>query len=802
MLSIWLYACYFGAIILTICMLTMLLSSCSEVISPNPDIPSGDKVGVKFSLADVTYNGHEVLTRKGSMGSPSWDDMEESVWIPFEDGLYINATMEVNQPVTTRSTHTNLDPGTTLRMTVYESDGETEHVHEDYSVSNTQELTGAGLDVDPGDYVFAAYSFNESATLPAHLDTISNIDPIHDLLWGKTSQHISEDDGNVLVKMSHRFSLVNLEISAQNLTGYTIGAISDIKVHGKKVDFTTNNGTITGTEVYDQLFQNSFSGINTATVTTNIPRTVYTGSTQTSVEIGSLTLNGPSGSKSFSNVTAVFDKQLQPGISYTLKIHFQKAPDNPDIDDDGAIPADFLVYVGAFWKAAQTGERLIRIERPSNAIDGAWTATVISGNDWIVLDKEMTKDTGVQAIFNKTGSDSPNNLGNDPGFDDLYPVNSTLTTVTGVLSATTPQIYFRIGLKSKYTPTTAKPARYGVILLSVKDNTQKFRIWVRQGENPDYVFSNNDNIFYDDATYYWGTKRSGNLPRLVTKRFTTYNLTAQTLDAIVNKKGTNSHNNPSKFTDYPSQAGAHFNYASPEAPDPLNRIRWAISPHIINLPPCPQAGCYAPRVPATNVFWNTLAPDHETCPEGYRRPNDGSTTSYVRTLYSGYDYTTHSDSEIRQSLYRAPLEDFVNTNDGSNSVFGFYADGLFDRRRKTTVDGATGGTVRQLHSVAANTRDIAHYGLLFYNPLTSSDHYGASIFFPSGGWRDSRNDGTVGSLYTKDDDGGYMTSSQTQYTVAAVTTNYAVFMREVINKSGLWRVDARDGMMIRCVVDE
>ena len=182
---------------------------------------------------------------------------------------------------------------------------------------------------------------------------------------------------------------------------------------------------------------------------------------------------------------------------------------------NGQVSPDSIdLYVGAFWKATQTGERLIRITRPTglpSVIDGAWTATVVIGEEWIVIDKEMTTDKTIW-------TDHPQHSGNDPGFDDLHPVNSTQWNVHGVLRAPgtsgyedgDEQIYFRIGLTSKfldYDPDD-DPARFGMVMLSYKDNTLMQHIWIRQGEgnvsiaNPNTKFNPYNLGKTDDRSYY------------------------------------------------------------------------------------------------------------------------------------------------------------------------------------------------------------------------------------------------------------------------------------------------------------
>jgi hypothetical protein len=88
-------------------------------------------------------------------------------------------------------------------------------------------------------------------------------------------------------------------------------------------------------------------------------------------------------------------------------------------------------YVGAFWKAGQTGERLIRFPRPGTGYDGAWTATVIEGEEWITLDKEMTTDANVGWRTDLTPAETSVENGNDAGFDLRHKITDGRDYVAG-----------------------------------------------------------------------------------------------------------------------------------------------------------------------------------------------------------------------------------------------------------------------------------------------------------------------------------------------------------------------------------
>jgi hypothetical protein len=294
----------------------------------------------------------------------------------------------------------------------------------------------------------------------------------------------------------------------------------------------------------------------------------------------------------------------------------------------------------------------------------------------------------------------------------------------------------------------------------------KHRIWIRQGEGSDYVMNNSDPVNSEGLTI-----------RTVTKRFSPYNLTAPTFQAPVDIPGA-SPVNPGIFTDYPSQAGAFFQWADDSQHVLLSRTRWAWNPYIIDLPTAPETVKWSSS--QVYIFWAPYEAIHETCPPGYRRPNDGPT--------SGNDLGSNQSSELRQSLFEYPRNGFNYASNLNNVVYGYYADGFFDRHLITST-----GTV------ATNSRDIAATGTLFYNPTTGSANYCASLFFCNAG---SRHPTDGGKLTKQGTDTGYWTSSANH--VDDPGSYYGVLLRLMYMASnnkhaGPWHNFKAEGNMIRCV---
>ena len=276
-------------------------------------------------------------------------------------------------------------------------------------------------------------------------------------------------------------------------------------------------------------------------------------------------------------------------------------------------------YVGAFWKAGQTGERIIRIPVGTNTVrSGKWDASVYwLGPGWnagdIVFSNDISDDTG---ITYHSSTETPANM---LTYDATYAVSGYVSSASGTaVSGAGNYIYFRIGLTSTYAATGNNPARYALVLLRYGTPQKYHIIYIRQGEKPDYLMYPSDDSRGSAAV-----------------QFCAYNVTASDLtnnDELVEILPNRSN---AVFTDYPTQAGALFQWSEvltygPLAYNPVNPITPVIW---YDIP--------------TGSFWSTLKATSESCPPGYRRPNDGSTITVALNASS----TAIKNSEIRQSLY-------------------------------------------------------------------------------------------------------------------------------------------------------
>jgi hypothetical protein len=244
--------------------------------------------------------------------------------------------------------------------------------------------------------------------------------------------------------------------------------------------------------------------------------------------------------------------------------------------------------------------------------------------------------------------------------------------------------------------------------------------------------------------------------------FATSNLTATNLEARI------SGSNLSKFTDYPTQAGAFFQWSN-SSTNFGGGQRWAWSPHQNAQTSAQTFWSSSPYTSGT--YWSTLGSANETCPDGYRRPNDGS--------ISGNEGGSSNTSEMRQSLFTKFLTGYITNSETGNPLRGFYADGYFDRRSISNM------------SVASGTKDVAYVGRIFFNPTIGSDRFNASLFLPGAGYLHNDN----GRLVENGSQGQYWTS-----TITVSNNSYASMLQvRKDNHAGLWSAHVANANSIRCV---
>ncbi len=321
-------------------------------------------------------------------------------------------------------------------------------------------------------------------------------------------------------------------------------------------------------------------------------------------------------------------------------------------------------YVGTFHRWNQTGERVIY---GFNA--GPWTATV-----------EDSLTTGSFVRLSKSRSLDPLIGTSTPGNAEKYQVTDGVSSVSG----TSNNIYFRVGLTGTNGSASNKP-RYARIKMTAYFGT--YYIYVRQGEAADYIMRPEDTGSSGES---WGSPN----PRPLAKKFSPYNLTDPAKPYPASNLQTYS------FTTYPTQGGYLFPWGA-------TTKSWYPVGDVTN---------FTYPLPAAGSFWDSA---WESCPLGYRRPDDGPITDAT--------VPDPSNSEIRQSLWQNPQTGA--TQNMNNMSFGYYADGYFDRRPIEGINTVNVGI------------DVAYLGAVIYNPVSLN-----SVFLPSAGERIGLGQGGAGAI--------------------------------------------------------
>ncbi len=379
-------------------------------------------------------------------------------------------------------------------------------------------------------------------------------------------------------------------------------------------------------------------------------------------------------------------------------------------------------WVGTFHRKDEVGERVIY-----SAHTGSWSAEVDDPEGkghFVILSKIAGGDPGFHTEF--------------PGSAEDYPVLEGLKSVNG-----NGRVFFRVGMTSKYSPRPGHPARYATI--TIKHSNGSSKMYVRQGEDADYLMRNGDKP----------TRNSDlTVTRSMANKISPYNLTD--LQAKSGRVG-NETGSLYDFTRYPTQGGYYFQFGRTYAwyPDLGDAVNWIASD--------------------PNGFWETNRNDWECCPEGFRRPNDGSSSSYVELPQA-------NESEIRQSLFLNPRNGAASSND--NIRWGYYADGFFDRRiPRMSYNGEPA-------SVVGNGADLAYIGQLFFNPYNN-----ASLFIPASGIRND-NDKEINIVRGRLK---YTGSRGFFWSTTSFSTDNGWYLSNDRGRAVLFNASLRNGFPVRCI---
>jgi len=362
----------------------------------------------------------------------------------------------------------------------------------------------------------------------------------------------------------------------------------------------------------------------------------------------------------------------------------------------GGTNPNIQMYTGAFWRWREKGERIIQfgVGSSANGNTGNWSATVI----WYDEHWDPYNSTNPDGVVLEKNSSALALPLADTNAENHPVVNGSQSISGSVLDGGT--ISFKIGLNKQFADSNTVAARYAVVLFSYNNGAKNYKLFIRQGEGADYVMRQSEP----------GTSMP-NRPFAV--KFSPYNLIDPT--GHVPTTGVNDATklvNGGNFTDFPTKAGSFLIFSNTFA-----------------VPADNPAGLIGAWNQNCGLNSNTLpywVSSWETCPTGYRRPTDGPVNgSNQPTNTSAFGVGAVAGSEMRQSLWLNPPSNTTSNSD--NAIWGYYADGYFDRRALQT---SLGSTTTTNSAVATGSIDVAYIGKLFFNPNTN-----ASLFFPGGGYR-------------------------------------------------------------------
>lgn len=372
-------------------------------------------------------------------------------------------------------------------------------------------------------------------------------------------------------------------------------------------------------------------------------------------------------------------------------------------------------FVGTFHRFDEYGERIITWNN-----SGPWAAVIEPVNSHRNPDGSGGNADYKDVIFDRYVSPAQE-MGilytENPGNAEDYLVtdmSDKLVQIDGIETRALKgngKVYMRVGWKkSPIRGVKGQINRYAKITIrdQVDDmNSSKVLgvLYIRKGEEPDYIMRKGDPILGD--TY------SGNRDDVV--QFSPYDVTSPYGNEV--KKDYFDYpfigSGGGAFVKYPSQGGSYFKWGSGRG----------VSLYTTDLP----FGYFNGNVAIPDVWSKAV----DVCPDGYRVPAYDSSTESVASYFFPNPYSSLDGLEMVQSMYVKPEQDMVYApydwrkhtpypqDQSANWMFGYYADGYFDR-----------GAITLLPSAYVSYANSEGYdGLLVFNPYSLS-----SIFLPATGY--------------------------------------------------------------------
>ena len=216
------YFFYISLIMMLLCGLMFLLSSCEERMIG--DSRSGKMVKIHFSLGQNSV-GSEVVSRSYNTGATE----QQTVVIPLEGNLFMYATLKEDHVVGTRAAEQNLVEGSQIRVVAYKDNSTTTILKSEHTVQADGSLNPGIMEVEENEvYTYVAYGYNDGDSgLPLH-DILNNVViltfPELMFVCGIVPGIVAnstQSDVHIPVKRMH--SMISVEVSTDLGSGVGIG---------------------------------------------------------------------------------------------------------------------------------------------------------------------------------------------------------------------------------------------------------------------------------------------------------------------------------------------------------------------------------------------------------------------------------------------------------------------------------------------------------------------------------------------------------------------------------------------------
>jgi hypothetical protein len=299
--------------------LIFLFAACEKEIPAGGG--KGEKVSILFSINTTSYNTEDNVVRNSGAREAV------TTTIPLNDEMYLLATL-VPDPDEELRAPVDFEEGQKICFEAYNIASSATPVDSKiYTYTNGKFIPDTDpLGVVPDDgtvFRFVAYSyFGETGVTPA----AASIDPVHDLVWGKTAadQTITDTEVSrtVSISMTHKFARVKVKVRSSSISGANIAYLSGVEVEGgKEATLTPFDGSMSyGSAVTQDV---GITGSYSTTEVNSAYRTVLPVSpSPIKVKFGGVRVS--TNGTTFSNQTAEFSSTLNVGTSYLLYVDLKR----------------------------------------------------------------------------------------------------------------------------------------------------------------------------------------------------------------------------------------------------------------------------------------------------------------------------------------------------------------------------------------------------------------------------------------------------------------------------------------------